>query len=286
MRWLEGCWPMGAIGAGALAAGEAFKVVMQRLSRFARAPEAFHELFAFSMRVHIKLASERAPRAIDLGRLDIISGGAIAQAALFCFARIPDIEGLARIIEYTNTDQSNLNRYALMRGSQVGESKLRLLKSTDLAALRVTTCTARLEQETMHRVGTLAPAVLVGVDHIPTRWFVQAQQPEWLGIGASTHWNAMSSFHTTESACARCLHAQNDTADRLIPTVAFVSLWAGLLLASQFARHAGGEDLNVREQQLFLTPPRPESIWKTSVHLRPDCPVCRMWRRTKLTRVG
>jgi hypothetical protein len=86
----------------------------------------------------------------------------------------------------------------------------------------------------VEEVGAFAPKVLVGVDDIPTRWNVQLQQPHWLGIGATTHWDAMAAYHEQGLACAQCLHPRDDPTTALIPTVAFVSYFAGLLLACYF----------------------------------------------------
>lgn len=138
------------------------------------------------------------------------------------------------------------------------------------------TCPVRYEAVSLTTMGSLAAAVLVGVEHIPTRWFVQAQHEGWLGIGASTHWNAMASFHNRESANDTCLHPR-DAQDNLIPTVAFVSFWSGLQLASYFVRYAGGKSLNPMAQQTFMTPLRSESIWRAPVGRRPQCSLC--WDR-------
>jgi hypothetical protein len=273
--WRESHWPMGAMGAGALAAGEAFKISMRRLARFARNSGAFDELFAFSENVRVELAHEGAPQPTDLGQFDAVSGGAIIQAALYCLGRIPSVTGSARILEYTGSDDSNLNRYMLLLRSQVGEPKLESLLRTEVGGLRLTGCPVRYDADSLRRVGTLALAVLVGVDHVPTRWFVQSQHDGWLGIGATTHWNAMASFHDPQSACAMCLHPHDDAQDTLIPTVAFVSFWSGLFLACDFVRRAGGESLNWPTRQTFITPLRPESVWRAPVAFRRGCPLCR-----------
>lgn len=177
-------------------------------------------------------------------------------------------------MEHTGSDHSNLNRYPLLRTSQVGEPKLDTLRQADLGGLQLTGYPLRYDADSIEKIGALAPAVLVVVDHIPTRWFVQAQHPGWLGIGASTQWNAMASFHDPHSACAQCLHPRDDVGDALIPTVAFVSQGSGLLLATYFARRAGDEQIKLNEHQVFMTPLRPESLWKTPVGQRADCPAC------------
>jgi hypothetical protein len=57
--------------------------------------------------------------------------------------------------------------------------------------------------------------------------------------------------------------------------VAFVSFWAGLLTAAYFLRHrAGGLGAALLDQQIYVTPVRPESpIWAI-VPKRPGCATC------------
>lgn len=273
-RWRERLWPLGSLGAGALAAGEAFKISMHRLRRFARTPINFEKLFALSPEIRFDLARSNAPTATALGDVDFVSGGAITNAALYCLLRIPGVSGGARIIENTSSDCSNLNRYSLLRRSNVFEAKAETLLTLDSGGLNLQAAHVRYDERSALALAPLAPRVLVGVDHIPTRWLVQGMQPRWLGVGATTHWNAMASFHAEDVACARCLHPRDDENDAPIPTIAFVSFWSGLLLTAYLTRSAAGEKLTMGEQHVFLTPLRSESAWWGPVGRRPQCPVC------------
>ena len=78
----------------------------------------------------------------------------------------------------------------------------------------------------------LASQVVIGVDDIPTRWQVQRSNPDWLAIGATTHWSAMGSIHEPGVGCAQCLHREDDPGDAPIPTQACISFWGGLLVAA------------------------------------------------------
>jgi hypothetical protein len=84
----------------------------------------------------------------------------------------------------------------------------------------------------------------------------------------------MASFHTGGLGCAECLHPTDDPGNAPIPTVAFVSFWAGLLTASYFLRHVAGQVIPVSEQQIYLTVPRPEHPTLSGVPKRPGCPSC------------
>jgi hypothetical protein len=124
-----------------------------------------------------------------------VSGGAITNAVLFCLGRIPRVTGRGRIIEDATSDYSNLNRYGLLRRSQVFGRKVDTLIGINLGELRLQMAPVRYDECSADQLAPLGPRVLVGVDHIPTRWLVQLMQPRWLGIGATTHWGAMTSFH-------------------------------------------------------------------------------------------
>jgi hypothetical protein len=123
-------------------------------------------------------------------------------------------------------------------------------------------------------LGGLADAVLVGVDHIPTRWAAQEARPAWLRVGATSHYHAMSSDHTHGTPCAWCLHSADEPDMGPIPTVAFVSHWAGLLLAWRLVRARLGLAVDTERQYDFFTPLRPDfpaALWRSHVALRRDC---------------
>lgn len=274
-RWEEPAWPLGAFVAAALAAAEAFKLAMYKLRSFARRPRFFAKLFALNHEAHFELAPADTPTTAELGLLDFVSGGAITHASLYCLLLLPNVRGIARVIENTTSDHSNLNRYALQRRSDLFAFKTETLRRFSIDNLRITTENVRLEASTFASLMPLAPRVLVGVDHIPTRWFVQESDPKWLAIGASTHWNAMASFHVEGLACARCLHPEDDDNDAPIPTVAFVSFWVGLLQVAYLLRDLAGAPGTAHDQHIFLTPLRPEAPWRGAVIVKPECPICR-----------
>ena len=115
---------------------------------------------------------------------------------------------------------------------------------------------------------------MVGVDDIPTRWLVQRHAPDWLAVGATTHWSAMASYHEPGVGCAQCLHVRDEAGDAPIPTVAFVSFWAGLLTASYFLRRAAGTPAYPYEQQVYMTPFRAENTVRSPVPFRAGCAAC------------
>jgi hypothetical protein len=278
VRWKAGQWPLGGMVAAALAATEAFKIAIRKLERFARNPGRMETVFADTTEVEFALAPPDTPVCRQLGDFDCISGGAIIHAALYAFTRIPGVRGHTRIIEPDIATLSNLNRYMLLV-----RSHLETRKAEDLAVvcegtgLDIEPLNERYEQPLSDTI-KLANLVLVGVDDIPTRWLVQRAKPEWLGVGATTHWSAMASFHQLGLGCAECLHPVDEANDAPIPTVAFVSFWAGLLTASYYLRHLAANSVAAVEQQIYLTPFRPENPSRSAVSKRADCPSCEVHR--------
>lgn len=266
-------WPFGGLSAGGLVATEVFKGSMRKLSRFATDVENFAAFFAASSRAEFAPQPSRfTKRAEDFGSVDVISGGAVTHALLYALARIPKSRGEFRVIEPEASDLSNLNRYELLRRSHIDTFKARDLVSIDLGELKIVPAIERFPD----RITRLASTVLVGVDHIPTRWAAQAASPDWLGIGATTHFSAMVTAHVPELPCAGCAHPRDETGQLPIPTVAFVSHWAGLMLAAFMVMRAAGEITFASEQQAYFSPLRSDSedsIFRGPVAARSDCPL-------------
>jgi hypothetical protein len=272
-RWTDVHWPFGGMAAGALSSVEAFKAAMQKLRPFARNTEHFDARLAGTDSVDFELAPAFAPTPTDLGLFDFVSAGAITNGVLFALARIIGVTGIGRVVDNDLGDLSNLNRYALLLRSMIEGCKASTLASMDLSGLQLKPVPIRYDRQRATTIGPLAPRVLIGVDDIPARWEVQKAMPKWLGIGATTHWSSMASFHVDGLGCAGCLHPTDDKSNAPIPTVAFVSFWAGLLLATYFVRVVGGESLPVDHQYTYLTSLRPELPWYSPVAKRQECPV-------------
>lgn len=275
--WQAALWPFGALAAAGLGAGEAFKMAMYKLLPYAARRASTAAVFAPVGEARFQLALDDTPLSRDLGQVDCISGGAITNSILYCLARIPGVTAYGRIIEPDTADFSNLNRNMLLLRSSCEPPSA--LKASDLAS---TLCpglcfepVAELyDSRLAATIQPLAPSVLVGVDDIPTRWLIQEASPSLLIVGATSHWSAMASFHSPGIGCAQCLHDKDHRGNDLIPTTACVSFWAGLLSAAYLARHAAGENLFISEQQVFLTPFRPEAPFSSPVAKREGCPTC------------
>lgn len=285
-RWQAADWPLGGLAAATLAAGEAFKCAMHKLAFGARNPARMQTVFATFDHAAFHLAPDDTPITGSVGAFDCISGGAIIHAALYVLARLPRLSGYARVVEPDTADLSNLNRYALLLRSTSHLAKAQhLAELFSATGLTIDPLDFRFDAKTRMFLRP-APAVLVGVDDIPTRWEVQRAKPDWLAVGATTHWSAMSSFHAADLGCAECAHPYDDPGNDRIPTVAFVSFWAGLLTVTYFLRHLSGAPTPAREQQVFLTPFRPENVVRSIVPIRHQCPSCSAASQPVLRKAG
>jgi hypothetical protein len=277
-EWRAKHWPLGGLVAAALAATEAFKLPIRTFDALMKNPSRLETVFAPTSDCEFEVAPVGTSTCTDLGEFDCVSGGAIINAAIYTLTRIPGLKGHTRIIEPETTDISNLNRYMLLLRSRLGAQKAR-----DLVHICAGTGLTVEPIEKRYQAGSpdivaLRGSVLVGADDIPTRWQVQRAKPAWLAVGATTHWSAMASFHDVDigGGCAQCLHPTDHPMNAPIQTGAFVSFWAGLLTAAYFLRKRGAVAIDPKDQQIYLTPFRPENPVRAPVPRRPGCPTCQI----------
>jgi hypothetical protein len=179
---------------------------------------------------------------VRLGNVDAISGGAITQAALYALLRMPKVTGMLRIIEHDLLAISNLNRYALARACMLNWPKAAVLQAFGTPGLRTIGDTVQLDTDSLPGLEPMAPRLLVGVDHIPSRWLAQrAAGYGWVCVGSSSHDFVLVSTHPPGRACAGCAHPRDDDFTGDIPTISFVSFWAGLVQALELLAEAGGQ---------------------------------------------
>lgn len=253
--WRAQKWPLGGMAAGALAAGEAFKIAMRSLRAHARSTDYFDDLYAPCTAAQARLAPPGLRQVTELPPFDFISGGAIANAAFYALLRLPTVRGKARALDHDESALSNLNRNALLLRSRLDYPKVE-----DLARLSGG-LSIRPQIVRFAEGMPLAETVLAGVDHIPSRWAAQRAAPDWLGVGATEGFAVQVSSHEPHQPCVGCLHPVGADPDgSAIPTAAFVSFWSGLFLVARWLRHLAGDAVPQTAQQLFFSALRPESL--------------------------
>lgn len=264
-------WPVGAMVSAVLGAAEAFKFAIRRLSLRSQGDQVFFDIspscnWTFG-------EGSIGDGTLSIGPVDIISAGAISQAAIYALTRFPGLELCGRIFDDDLTSRSNLNRNMLSLTGDINAAKAKVAAHR-CGEFRIEPIFSRFTEETL---GQLATRVLVGVDDIPSRWEVQRRCPEWLAVSGTSHFNVSSSSHKPGQACAGCLHpAGDDGLLNPIPTVSFVSFWAGLAMAVRLVREALNCPYPPEQQHLWVTPLRmdlPHAAMWLPVAGRPDCPV-------------
>lgn len=235
----RGADPAGAMAAAA--APEGLRAAVPRIANHLERPLPTDPRWHIQPNRHIQLDLRQyqvdGPAA--LGDVDIISGGAITNAALYALLRIPAITAAIRVIEPDLLDLPNLNRYALARRSMMRWQKCRALAGFQMPSIRITGTSETFNETTAPGLLPLAPRLLVGVDHIPSRWAAQHAAPTgWLCVGSSSHDFVLVSAHPPSSHCAGCVHIHDDNNNGDIPTISFVSFWAGLIQALELIAHA------------------------------------------------
>ncbi|MGH7747658.1 MAG: ThiF family adenylyltransferase, partial [Candidatus Dormibacteria bacterium] len=222
-------------------------------------------------------APEDVPWAhVDVGPVDVVSAGAITNALLHGLLRMPRTRAEIRVIDDDRAEISNLNRYALLRRSDLNRLKVAILQAHTVNDVRIEAVNARLLVDVASPVGQLAPQVVVGADAVSVRWAAQRRDPDWLAVGATADFLTLTSEHLRGSPCAGCLHPRDDGAGGPIPTISFVSYWAGLLTLTRLLRRAGGFDNPASRRALVLVPLRldlPTSTLWHGVQYSPACPV-------------
>lgn len=272
-RWTAE-WPVGSMVSAALAANEVFKFVMRCLPLRDQAAQVFFEP---SRSCDWNFGSVPLPEGdIDLGQVDLISAGAISQASLYAVMRFPRVQMRGRIFDDDLTGASNLNRNMLSVLGDVGTSKVQAVARCCGTKLQIAPVPNRFIGSSFE-VRELARRVLVGVDDIPSRWEVQRHAPGWVAVSGTSHFSVSSSAHSPNEPCCGCLHPVDEPAGaNPIPTVSFVSFWAGLAMAVRLLREALASPYSLDRQHLWLTPLRmdhPRAAMWLPVAPRRDCPV-------------
>jgi molybdopterin/thiamine biosynthesis adenylyltransferase len=226
----SGTLPFGGLLAAAAIGAESLRGALNGLAAATGSPPLGEHRLERPPQVTLRLPPLPAG-ALDLGAVDVISAGAITNAALFALLRWPGLRGRLRVVDDDIAAESNLNRYALLRRKHLGRAKVDLLHSYSTAELEIVPIERRLTEATLDDLAPLSPRILVGVDDIPSRWLVARHAPGWVCVAGTTHFTVLVSEHEPGGPCAGCLHPRDDPGDGDIPTASFVSQLAGTLQA-------------------------------------------------------
>lgn len=270
----RGSWTAGSMISAALAANEALKFAVRSLPLRDQTSQVFFEP---SRACGLDFGTILLPqKTIDLGYVDVISAGAISQSVLYALLRFPGVRMSGRILDDDITAASNLNRNMLTVKGDIGIPKVQLIANACTGGFQLQPIKTRFTNADP-QIGELASLVVIGVDHIPSRWEVQRLSSGWLAVGGTSHFSVSSSDHCSPGPCCGCLHSVDDvTGGDIIPTISFVSFWAGLVTAVRLLRKCVGQPYGRERQHLWLTPLRLDqpraAMWLPVAPAR-NCPV-------------
>jgi ThiF family len=202
----------------------------------------------------------------SLPRLDVISGGAVTNCFLYVMLWLRVQCEQVEICDDDDVDWHNLNRCTQFRASDVASPKAFALERCATDSLRIWGRRERFEKPAAGNQPTLADDVVVGVDRIEARWWVQQAWPRNLYVAATSNREAVVTTHHRSGACAGCAHPEAAPPRDEIPTISFVSFWAGLIQACALLT----EEASSSPRRLTVFPfALGESAWSSAADLRP-----------------
>jgi hypothetical protein len=121
-----------------------------------------------------------------------------------------------------------------LRASDNNRLKIDVLADGTTGDISIRGVEALFEAATREGILPLAPTVIVGVDNIQARWAVQQEWPAHFYIGATDNTSAVLTTHQPGQPCAGCAHPHPlppPGPGEYVPTISFISFWAGLMQA-------------------------------------------------------
>lgn len=252
-----------AVAAAGLAAGEVHKDLLRRLDGDKEVLDAMEPEFHCPPDVG---------DSVDLGRVDVISAGAITQNLLMVLAAERTVSANLRIFDGDVAALSNANRCPYVLIDELEDPKVDAIARLAPRRIRIEPVARHLDQNTQSFIG-IGATLVVGADDVEARHRAQARSPEWLGIGATSHFLVLITEHPRGAACAGCAHVAQGEDLAIIPTISIVSFWAGLLLALRLITRASGRPYPLERQVTNFWPLRPGSIFEHGLSRNRRCPL-------------
>jgi molybdopterin/thiamine biosynthesis adenylyltransferase len=227
-------FPLGGLAAAAAAAAIALTEALPQIEQAAGMERAGRRHPSPGPPVQIDLA-ELFPtlRACTtaLGRVDAVSAGAVTNALVAVLSWLPEVSAALRAIDDDGVEIHNLNRCLQFQAGDIQKPKVDALCVSSSELLAINGIKARLTPESLAGIAPLAERIVAGVDNSKARWFVQEQWAPHLYIGATSNQEAVLTTHHPGEPCAGCAHPDPLPEGEMVPTISFISFWAGLLQA-------------------------------------------------------
>lgn len=254
--------PIGAYISACLGAAEVFKTLFCHLSKKGGPLNIPTGSLVFSTLDYGfrkgPFVNRRLPTSIELGSLAVISMGALNSAVLYALCSLPGVSGDLLVIEPQRFDLSNLNRYVILTSGPAIAGTLKVDLATEIAfpyfaPVRITPLDYQRYPE---RKASQIELAVVGVDNNKSRWDVQMDHPQNLICGGTERGQVTVSCHhaVQGEACVGCIYSSEDpvgSEGQPIPTISFISAFAGFLMAAEVLKTKVSE-LNTYKLDLLL----------------------------------
>ncbi len=257
--------PLPALAAAGLAGVEVHKRVLRPLAT-GDAAELLSPLEA-SYLVPFAIEGET-----NLGSLVAISGGAITQNMFLTLAAESRVRATALVMDADGSVLTNANRCPYVLIDQLGLAKVHAIRALMPGRISIEPIARHLDAATIDLIHQRA-SIVVGADDIAARHLAQRADPEWLAIGATSHFLAMITEHPVGAPCAGCAHPILGEDVVVIPTISIVSFWAGYLLALRLMARAAGEPYPLRRRVTNFWPLRADRMLEHPLVFNPRCPL-------------
>jgi hypothetical protein len=278
----SGC-PLGGLAAGTAAAAIALDAALPRIEEATRMRRTTRPRPSVGPPVDIDLGlifPSLEEGLLGCPRFDVVSGGAVTNALVNVFHWLAPLVPDMFVLDDDDVDWHNLNRCVQFRASDVMTAKTDALQKTSTGLLTIKGTRGRFAATGEQ---LMADHVAVGVDDIRARWWVQESWPSHLYVAATSNYEAVVTTHHPGQACAGCAHPEAAAPRSEIPTISFVSYWAGLIQACALLADLSGES-DARRITVYLFA-LGERTWWTASRLTPvrgcaiACPASRALSR-------
>ena len=230
--------PVGAYVAACIGAAELFKSIFGRFHNKPRIGSLTFSAFDYGFR-NIPFCNPLLPASASIHDINFISMGAINSAVIYTLCSIPNLLIEASIAEPENLDVSNLNRYAF----SLAEDAINKISKID-SALKFAKSSLtpnkliKLPFEQIIDPLDKKDLAVIGVDNVEGRWAVQKASPNQILCGGTTGIGdiQISTFNRIDDgACMGCFYPE-PLPPGTIPTVSFVSILSGVLMAGEIIK--------------------------------------------------
>jgi molybdopterin/thiamine biosynthesis adenylyltransferase len=268
--------PIGPLVASCFGLAEIVKTLFNKIVKSKFKPIEALTFSALNYKInHVPWNNPSLPNEVSLDAC-LIGAGAIGMAVAYALASLP-ASGKLAVIDPETVEFSNLNRYSLATITDVGLSKVDVVKR-NLRNLEVKAFKGAYEQYP-HR--GKHDMVVVAVDNVKTRREVQLDFPRIILNGGMYANSFRISRHDDflNKACLGCLYPSYSevSSEQPYPAVSFTSMFAGALLVSEILKE---QVTKLREYRLndvfivndvFATPKIGETYLVVRLEKSDDC---------------